>query len=147
EPGNDDTITAYTIHWGDGHSDTFTGDPTADASRTHTYADGPNDYTIVVDLTDDDGAHSNTGNLAVHVDNVPPTIAVSGNAHVNDGSPYTLNPGAITDPGLDTVSAFRVNWGDGSHNDFTGIPTGLSKTHTYADGPNNYTIAVDLTDE
>ena len=50
----------------------------------------------------------------MHVDNVAPTIAISGAANVNEGSAYTLTLGAVTDPGTDTVSSYIVHWGDGN---------------------------------
>src|SRR5207237_10818584 len=78
------------------------------------------------------------------VKNVAPTIAISGNASVNEGSTYSLTLGAVTDPGTDTVSSWIVHWGDG--NTDTYASNGV-KTHTYADGPNNYNITVDLVDE
>ena len=73
-----------------------------------------------------------------------PTIAISGAANVDEGSSYSLTLGAVTDPGTDTVSNYIVHWGDG--NSDTYLTNGV-KTHTYADGPNNYAITVDLTDE
>ena len=48
-----------------------------------------------------------------HADGVEP-IAVSGNSHVNEGSLYTVNLGAINDPGTDTVTQWTVRWGDGA---------------------------------
>ena len=39
------------MHWGDGSTDTYG----SNGAKTHTYADGPNDYTITVDLVDEDG--------------------------------------------------------------------------------------------
>jgi hypothetical protein len=145
DPGQD-TVSGYKINWGDGGSDTFSGNPTG-ANKTHTYADGPNNYTITVDLTDEDGTHTASGSKAITVNDVPPTIALSGNNSVNEGSPYSLTLGAITDPGTDTVTSYKINWGDGASDSFTGNPVGAAKTHTYADGPNSYTISVDLTDE
>jgi len=130
DPGTD-TVTTYLVDWGDGNSDSL---------LTHTYADGPNNYNIKIDLTDEDGTFTNAANaLSVTVDNVKPTIAISGASNVNEGSSYSLTLGAITDPGTDTVSAYLVHWGDGNSD-------GL-QTHTYTDGPNNYNITVDLTDE
>ena len=73
-----------------------------------------------------------------------PTVAISGDASVNEGSSYSLTLGAVTDPGTDTVSSYVVHWGDGNTNTYS---TNGAKTHTYADGPNDYTITVDLTDE
>jgi hypothetical protein len=101
---------------------------------------------VTVSATDSDGATGNTATRAITVNNVPPTIALSGATNVNEGSLYTLNLGAITDPGQDTVTGYSIEWGDGTTDNFSGSPTG-SKTHTYADGPNNYTITVSLTDE
>ena len=144
DPGMD-SVTSYKINWGDSFFDVFAGSPTGQV-KTHTYADGPNDYTITVDLTDEDGTFTGAGSKAVTVNNVAPTVALSGDASVNEGSVYSLNLGAITDPGTETVIGYKINWGDSFFDVFAGIPSGV-KTHTYADGPNDYTITVDLTDE
>ena len=97
-----------------------------------------------MDLVDEDGTFVNAGDAhTVIVDNVNPTIVVSGNARVNEGSVHTVNLGAITDPGADTVTQGVVRWGDGNEQHYTSG----AKTHTYADGPNNFAILVDLKDE
>src|SRR6185503_19685388 len=75
---------------------------------------------------------------------VAPTIAISGAASVIEGSSYSLTLGAITDPGSDTVNSWTVHWGDGMSDTYG---TDGVKTHTYADGPNDYDITVDLRDE
>ncbi len=56
--------------------------------ESHTYADGPNDYTVTVTVNDGDATTRKT--FSVHVNNVAPTIAISGAARVNEGSPYSL---------------------------------------------------------
>ena len=81
------------------------------------------------------------------VKNVAPTISLSGDKTVNEGSPYTLNLGAVTDPGTDTITSYSINWGDGVTENFMGPPSGSSKTHTYPDGPFNRTYGVSVTDE
>jgi hypothetical protein len=140
DPG-DDTVTNYHVDWGDGSSDDYA----TNGVKTHTYADGPNNWNITVDLTDEDGTFTDTANAqAVQVDNVAPTIDISGNANVNEGSSYSLTLGSVTDPGDDTVTNYHVDWGDGSSDDYA---TNGVKTHTYADGPNSWSITVDLTDE
>lgn len=145
DPGQD-TITSYKINWGDGVIDSFTGNP-ANTTATHTYADGPNNQTHRVTVTDEDGTVV-AGELSVLVLNVAPTISLTGAGSVDEGSPYTLNLGAITDPGTDTVSAYSIDWGDGSAvENFTGNPANASKTHTYVDGTNIYPVRVSLTDE
>src|SRR5205085_1795239 len=113
--------------------------------KTHTYADGPNTRAITVDLVDEDGTFKiGRASCREQVDNVAPTIAISGAANVNEGSLYSLTLGAVTDPGADTVTSYVVHWGDG--NDDTYGSNGV-KTHTYADGPNTRAITVDLVDE
>ena len=140
DPGTD-TVSSYIVHWGDGNSDTYG----ANGVQTHIYADGPNSYNITVDLVDEDGTFTNAANpLSVTVDDVAPTIAISGASNVNEGSAYSLTLGAVTDPGTDTVSSYVVHWGDGNSDTYgaNGV-----QTHIYADGPNSYNITVDLVDE
>src|SRR5207247_3284490 len=113
DPGSDANWTV-SVDWGDSSSPTgFTmSAPGTIPAQSHTYADGPNDYTVSVTVTDKDGA-SDTKSFSVHVDNVAPTIAISGAASVNERSTYSLTLGAVTDPGQDTVSNYLVHWGDG----------------------------------
>ena len=99
------------MHWGDGNTSTYG----TNGVKTHTYADGPDDHAITVDLVDEDGTFLDRANaLSVHVNNVPPSITISGAATVNEGSAYSLTLGAVTDPGADTVSSYVVHWGDGN---------------------------------
>ncbi|MGE5376114.1 MAG: Ig-like domain-containing protein [Bacteroidota bacterium] len=139
DPGTD-TIAHWTIDWGDGSVQTVTSNP---SSATHTYADGPNSYIISATATDDDSTfNANTRNTQVN--NVVPSIAISGASNVNEGSPYSLILGDVTDPGTDIVSSYIVHWGDGSSDTYSNSGT---KSHNYADGPNSYKVTVDLVDE
>ncbi len=141
DPGAD-TISKWTITWGDGTpAQVVNGNP---SSATHTYADGPNNYTINATATDEDGTWPGGNTISVNVRNVAPTIAISGANTVQVGSSYTLNLGAVTDPGQDTVTHYVVHWGDGTSNTYT---TAGTKTHTYTGGPTTRSIQVDLTDE
>ena len=139
DPGAD-TITEWEITWGDGNVETVTGNP---ASVTHTYADGDNNYTIRATATDEDGTTA-ANSIGVSVLNVAPSLTISGNATVDEGSVYTLNL-ASSDPGADTITEWEISWGDGNVETVTGNPA--SVTHTYADGDNNYTISATATDE
>ena len=75
-----------------------------------------------------------------------PTATLSGADTVEEGSAYTLNLGAITDPGLDTVTSYLIHWGDGSSDAYSSAGT---VTHVYADGTGDIdrTISLDLVDE
>ncbi len=118
----------------------MTGNP---ASVSHTYADGTANYTISATATDEDGTYSAGNTVGVTVNNVAPTLAISGAASTNEGSTYTLGLSS-SDPGADTISQWTINWGD-STQVVTGNPA--SVTHVYADGTANYTISATATDE
>ena len=138
DPGPD-TITQWMINWGDS-VEVVTGNP---ASVTHTYADGSASYTITATATDEDGTYTAGNTVAVSVNNIAPTLAISGAASVNEGAVYTLNL-LSSDPGADTISQWTIDWGD-SVEVVTGNPA--SVTHTYADGSASYTITATATDE
>jgi hypothetical protein len=108
-------------------------------------ADGPISTNVVISIVDSDNA-TNTTTFTLTVTNRAPTIALTGDSSVAAGSAYTLNLGAITDPGTDTVTNYNINWGDGNTESFSGHPTGLGRTHTYATAGSK-TISVTLTDE
>ena len=117
------------MHWGDG-TDSYT----SDGVKTHTYADGPNNYAITVDLVDEDGTFLDRANaVSVRGCQLPPTIAITAGPNVNEGSSYSLTLGAVSDPGTDTVTSYVLHWGDGS--DRTPIAADGIKTHDLpADG-------------
>ncbi|HRM67977.1 MAG TPA: PKD domain-containing protein, partial [Thauera phenylacetica] len=147
DPGAD-TIASYTIDWGDGgpaQALTAAALAAAGGSVTHVYADGAaggTARTITVNATDEDGTWTQT--KALTVNNVAPTIALSGNLTVDEGSTFTLNLGAVTDPGQDTPTSYTINWGDGA----VEVVSSLGDyTHVYADGTSNRTITVLVTDE
>jgi uncharacterized delta-60 repeat protein len=138
DPG-DDTITQWTIDWGD-MIEVVSGNP---ASVNHIYADGDANYTITATASDEDGTFAAGNSVAVMVNNVAPTLSISGAANVNEGSVYTLNLSSL-DPGDDTITQWTIDWGDGIEI-VSGDPS--SVTHTYADGTANYTISATATDE
>ena len=142
DPGTADGPYSVTVSWGDGGTDTFAvAAPGPLPARPHTYADdGP--YTVSVRVTDKDGG-SGVATTSVSVANVAPTVALAGGPAVAEGSAYTLSVGAVADPGADTVSQYRVNWGDGTSDTYT---AGGVKAHAYADD-GTYAVSVDLTDE
>ena len=134
-------MTSYIVHWGDGSTDTYS----SNGVKTHTYADGPNSYTITVDLVDEDGTHPRPRpSLAVTVNNVAPTIAISGAANVNEGSSYSLTLGAVTDPGADTVTSTSSTGATAAATPTAATASRPTPTPTV---PNTYNITVDLVDE
>ncbi len=146
-------VSHYIFHWGDGNTDQML---TADQLNklgnniTHTYVDGMSNPTIIVDLVDEQGIHVNPDSKSLTVNNITPTISLTGAAHVMEDSTYTLKLGTVNDPGQDTVSSYSVNWGDGLTDHYTAAQvTALSGqvVHIYADGPAHRAINIGLTDE
>ena len=125
----DDTWTG-TIDYGDGTGVqplVLNADKTFQLSQLY-----PDDgeYTVSVEVTDSKGKTGSAQQL-VTVNNVAPTISVTGPESVDEGSVYTLTLGDVTDPGDDTVSEYTVHWGDGLSDTYT---ESGEVTHTYADG-------------
>ena len=138
DPGAD-TITNWTINWGDGKIESLTDDP---SSATHVYIDGPNTYSISASATDEDGSYVSS-NRTVTVNNVAPTLTITGAATTNEGTNYVLSLSS-SDPGTDTISGWTITWGDGSVEAVTGNPSSVS--HLFADGAAGYTISATATD-
>ena len=132
DPGTD-TVTSYVVHWGDGSNDTYATDGAEDA-----HLRGRPER-----LDDDHGRPGRRGRhvprpanaLSVHVDNVAPSIAISGAANVNEGSVVQPDPGCGHRSGSPTRSRATSSTGATA----TATPTRRhgAKTHTYADGPND----------
>lgn len=108
--------------------------------------DGP-DQSQPVTITVNDGHGGITSTtFQLDVNNVAPSIGVSGPADVEARAVYELTLGQVTDPGQDSVFQYVVHWGDAS-NTYVGNPQGQLLTHVYENGPANYAITIDLTDE
>jgi Ca2+-binding RTX toxin-like protein len=142
DPGTD-TITGWTIDWGDGHVENIAGNP---SDATHTYADGAANHTISATATDEDGTFAASSTVDVAVANVAPTLVISGASTTDEGAVYTLGLSS-SDPGVDVITGWTIDWGDGHVENIIGNPA--DATHTYADGNvgSNYTILASATDE
>jgi uncharacterized delta-60 repeat protein len=75
--------------------------------------------------------------------NVAPTIAVTAPAMTQVNAPVAITF-AATDPGDDTISGWRVNWGDGVIEDLPAAAAGASHTYVHA---GNKSVVVSAIDE
>ena len=145
DPGAD-TISQWIVDWGDGQTSLVNPNET---NAAHIYLDDGS-YLVRVGARDEDGIFVSTNEVTVAVSNVAPTLTLSGDSLVDEGSVYTLNLSAI-DPGNDTISEWIIDWGDGTSTNgvlgevISGNPD--SVTHVYADGDNQYTITATAVDE
>jgi hypothetical protein len=135
-------IDHWTVTWGDGSApQVVNGNP---ASVNHVFASGPHTYVISATATDDVGTYAAPGMVIVTVKHVPPTLAISGPATVDQGSPYTLSlSGSAT--ASHPISGWMIQWGDGSTQLVGGNPA--SVTHVYLSGPRTYVITAAATDD
>ena len=139
DPGND-TVTNAVIEWGDGTTTAYTGA----GDYSHTYADGDSAPVISLIVTDEDGAYT-AASLGVSVNDVAPSITVSGASETDEGSVYTLTLADLVEPGDDPVSEYLIDWGDGS---LVQSVTELGDvTYTFADGNSSATISVQIVND
>ncbi len=99
-------------------------------------------YTVGLRVTDGNGG-ADTTTTALTVTNTAPTPTVSGSGLARPGASYTVNLG-VSDPGDDTVTEWRIDWGDGTFETIAGNPS--SASHIYA-ATRDYPITVAVVDE
>ncbi len=107
-----------------------------------TFSDGLETCVVSVQITDGETS-SNVSSISVTVNNVEPTVSISGSTTVEALTTYALTLEEVTDPGLDTVTTYIVHWGDGTSDTYSTLGV---KAHTYLVSQTAI-ITVDLVDE
>src|SRR5207244_1900621 len=110
----------------------------------HVYSIGGGARTITVDLIDEDGVHAAAASLTFNVQNLGPSIALSGANSVARGTEYTLTLGEVSNTAGKSIADYIVNWGDGNTDVYSADG---EVTHIYAIGSGPRFITVDLIDE
>jgi len=151
DPGAD-TLSG-TVNYGDGTTTDLVLGGDGKFTLSHTYADGPANYTVTVTAKDSDGAEATPVKIAVHVNNVAPDITsvTAGLDPVALRNPVTAIV-KFTDPGVLDAGTVRWNWDDGSFSSSSWTMTSESgkwsstATHTYTTA-GVYSISVTVTDK
>jgi Bacterial Ig domain/PKD domain len=170
-PVDEGTSHTYTFSVSDPGEDTFAVDPdyltcgsggayvedslSTDASGGSfdcSFPDGPATTSVAVKVTDSDGGSdaASESTKAVSVSNVAPSVGAPTDEASDEGSAHAFDVGSFSDPGPDSPWAVSIDWGDGSSaTTFSASFTGSlgTRSHTYADGPNDYTVTVTVSDE
>jgi hypothetical protein len=79
----------------------------------------------------------------IWIQNVAPSLSISGPSSAGMGSSYTLDL-AASDPGVDTIAFWTINWGDGTTSTVDGSATSATKVF---DAAGTFTITATATDE
>ena len=120
---------------------------------TYNPIDGLDESQTVTITADDGDGGQDTVTFQLVVTNTEPTIDLFGLSLTDSREPFNLILGPITDPGDDTVTQWRVNWGDGSTFEgnsfelFENITAGDAVAHEYSNNGSFWEITVDLVDE
>ena len=142
-------IYTVVVDWGDGqNSPAIVSGVIFDYvfTATHTYADGDELYEAVITIEDQFG-NSFPEQADILALNIPPTLTISGAAAAEEGVTYTLALSPVSDPGTDTISACSLDWGDGTPTDDCLAVIGGTINHIFPNGPQIYTVTLDLEDE
>ncbi len=132
DPGTD-TISGWTITWGDGQVQPITGNP---SSVTHTFPTGLASYTVSATATDEDGTYS-SNSLTVNVGDTPPVagLVVPSGGVRGESREFVLT--AIDTAADETAGfTFLVDFGDGSSQTIdpsSGNGAGTTVTHIYTE--------------
>jgi hypothetical protein len=138
---SDGTITSY--EWDLFHNPSFGFRPMVTGSGFPLSSGDDGVRSLALRVTDNDG-NTDVATFDVTFNNVAPIVTYTGNGSVDEGVSYDL-AWSVTDPGDDTISGFRIDWGDGS-----GIETfaagDSSASHTFAQ-PGTFNVVLTTVDE
>lgn len=152
DPSGPDTTAGFTYAYDfNGDMDFADGNEAPSSSATRTTTFGSAGVKVIYGrIHDKDSGYTEyTTSVTVTGSTTAPTLTLAGTTSMNEGSVATLTLGAIVDPEGDTVTHYRINWGDGTSPDVKTAAevatAGRVLTHTYTDNASN-TISVDLKD-
>jgi Ca2+-binding RTX toxin-like protein len=143
DPG-DDTITGVTVSCGTNGTQvgaaTFTN---SSGSFQCQFADGPASSDVSAGATDSDNANGAAATQAVTVNNVAPTVTLSGDSSASEGQTKTYTY-TVNDPGNDPNPTISESCGAGAIYIETAAP--YSFDCTFPDGPDSPTVSVTADD-
>ncbi len=142
------SITGWTVNWGDGEIDQVAGDPSA---ATHVYADGPMSATITATAFAGTTSYPANSAVTVQVGNADPIAVFSSVGSVAEGSVGTVGFTSPFDPsGADAAAGFTYSFDfddDGKFDLVTNSPSAVVPASLTADGPATITLHGRITDK
>ncbi len=140
DPGAD-TVSAVTTSCGANGAKVTGSDTNTNTTGSFkcTFADGPNTSVVSASATDSDGAAGNLATQSVTVNNVAPTVHLTGASTADEGQTKTYTY-TVTDPGSDPSPAITESCG--GNGDLTDTAASHSFECTFPDGPASSTVKV-----
>jgi hypothetical protein len=144
DPGAD-TVSSVTTNCGGNGSKVSGSDTNTDTSGSFqcTFPDGPASSIVSASATDSDGATGAADTQSVTVNNVAPTVTLSGAASADEGQTKTYTY-TVSDPGDDPSPAITESCG--AHGTRTDTAAANSFDCTFPDGPASSTVEVTADD-
>lgn len=143
DPSKADSAAGFTYAYdcGSGY-----GAPTADATATCTFDDGPSTQVVRGKILDKDGGATEY-TRSIEVTNVAPTATLSNSGPVAEGSPATVSFTGAQDPSqADTTAGFAYAFAcDGAA--LGPLTPDASTTCTFDDGPSTHTVTARIADK
>ncbi|TWU08482.1 Ig-like domain-containing protein [Stieleria varia] len=106
--------------------------------------DGPDQSRDITITATDGSSETASWTFRLNIDNVAPSIELTGAETAVEGAGYALTLGTVTDPGQETITSYIVDWGDGTTESFSDAGV---KTHVFPGGPATHVITVSVVDE
>ena len=141
DPG-DDTITQWTINWGDA-IEVVAGNP---ASVDHTYTDGDASYVISATATDEDGTFAAAATVAVMVLNVDPTADAGGPYLTFDDTAITLTGSGFDVAGAADPLTYEWDLDDNGTFETAGASAVFDPVALGFSGTGNHTVSLRVSD-
>lgn len=108
--------------------------------------DGPQAPVEVTITVTDTHARVATTTFTYSVVDVPPSTTLKANHVSQVNSTFALEVGAVLDPGVDPITAFIIDWGDGQSTNGSSNPGNQAFEHTYT-VEGTYSVALTLTND
>ena len=145
DPDNGDTL-SYAWSITAGNSFAHIDGSANNSSVSLKFDDGPSSPNVALQVVVDDGHnHAVTKTHSISVNNVAPTVTLSGDASANEGTTHTYTY-TVSDPGQDTFSPAATYPKCGTGGNLVGTPTVSPTGGSFPDGPASPTVAIKVAD-
>jgi hypothetical protein len=136
------SVTAGNASITSGASGTVSANTTV--SATLSFGDGPSSVTLQITASAGNNGATNTRTMAITVNNVAPTVTITGEGGPAEGATETYDY-TVTDPGVDTVTVGTPSCGTGTLT--SNMPNQSRFKCKFLNGPASTSVSLNATDD